>query len=159
MRKVVVNSTPIIALCKTGHLELLKAMYGEINIPEAVYREVSAKNDEIKNQLDAASWVHIRTVTNTEDRRMYRAKLHSGEVEVMMLAQELEADVVLLDDNAARKTAEYLGLPVTGTLGVLIKAKQIGTLECIMPVIHSMLANGIYLSDALVETVRKIAGE
>lgn len=55
---------------------------------------------------------------------MYQAKLHAGEVEVMILAQEEPpANLVILDDNAAKKTAKYLGLKVTGTLGVLIKAK------------------------------------
>lgn len=48
---------------------------------------------------------------------MYRAKLHDGEVEVMILAQEKGADLVIIDDHAAKKTAKYLGLPVTGTMG------------------------------------------
>ena len=57
---------------------------------------------------------------------MYEAKLHDGEVEVMILAQEEpKADLVILDDNSAKKTAKFLELSVTGTLGVLVKAKQL----------------------------------
>ena len=56
---------------------------------------------------------------------MYKAKLYAGEVEVMILAQELGEDVLtVIDDNAARKTARYLGIKVTGTVGVLTKAKK-----------------------------------
>ena len=61
---------------------------------------------------------------------MYQAKLHAGEVEVMILAQETpKADLVVLDDNAAKKTAKFLGLKVTGTLGVILKAKKQGFIE------------------------------
>ena len=62
---------------------------------------------------------------------MYKAKLHAGEVDVMILAQaDPKADLVIIDDNAA-KTAKYLGLTVTGTLGVLIKAKQSGIISSV----------------------------
>ena len=159
MRKVIVNSTPIIALYKVGQLELLKSMYGEIIIPEAVFREVTAKNDGVEKQISDAPWIHIQAVSNSADRLMYQAKLHEGEVEVMILAQEIGAEIVVIDDNAARKTAEYLGIPLTGTMGVLIKAKQVGVLESVMPIIDAMLAKGIFLSDGLISAVRKIVGE
>ena len=90
---------------------------------------------------------------------MYKAKLHDGEVEVMMLAQEIKADVVIIDDYAARKTAEYLGLPLTGTLGVLIKAKRNGFIQKVMPIIDKLTMNGIYLSEDLKQQVRNLVDE
>ena len=90
---------------------------------------------------------------------MYRAKLHEGEVEVMLLAQEIGADTVIIDDGAARRTAEYLGLPLTGTLGVMIKAKQRGLLEAVMPVVQQMEQNGIFFSRELKERIRKLSNE
>lgn len=90
---------------------------------------------------------------------MYKVKLHDGEVEVMLLAQETGADTVVIDDNAARKTAEYLGLPLTGTLGILIKAKQRGLLDAVMPVIRQMEQNGIYYSESIKALIRKLSGE
>ena len=90
---------------------------------------------------------------------MYKAKLHDGEVEVMMLAQEIKADVVIIDDYAARKTAEYLGLPLTGTLGVLIKAKRNGFIQKVMPIIDKLTMNGICLSEDLKQQVRNLVGE
>ena len=160
MRKVIVNSTPLIALAKSGRLDLLRRLYGHIVIPEAVYREVTEKNDVVSQDVSQAlEWIQIVRVDPNVDRRMYRAKLHEGEVEVMLLAQDTGADLVIIDDDAARKTAEYLGLPLTGTLGVLIKAKERGLLEAVMPVVSAMEQHGIYFSRQLKEIVRKLSGE
>ena len=160
MRKIIVNSTPLIALAKANKLEILKEMYEHIIIPEAVYREVTEKDDIAAQRIEAArEWIEVRKVDSNLDRRMYRAKLHEGEVEVMLLAQEIGADVVIIDDGAARKTAEYLELPLTGTLGVMIKAKQRGLLEAVMPVVQQMEQNGIFFSKELKEKIRKLSNE
>ena len=159
MRKIIVNSTPLIALAKANKLEILKGLYEHIIIPEAVYREVTEKDDVAAQRIEAArEWIEVRKVDYNLDRRMYKAKLHDGEVEVMLLAQEIGADAVIIDD-AARKTAEYLGLPLTGTLGVMSKAKQRGLLEAVMPVIQQMEQNGIFFSRELKEKIRKLSKE
>ena len=92
--------------------------------------------------------------------RMFQAKLHAGEVEVMQLAQENPtADLVVLDDNAAKKTAKFLGLTVTGTLGILLKAKARGIIEYVMPLLSQIQANGFYISDEVLALVRAEAKE
>ena len=160
MRKVVVNSTPLIALCKVGKLELLKLCYQEIIIPQAVYSEICAKNDAVEKQIrNNLSWIHIVSVQSDSDKKMYKAKLHAGEVEVMILAQEIDADLVIIDDGPARKTAEYLGLKLTGTIGTLIMAKQNGDLNAVMPVIDAIKENGFHIDGKLESMVRKLAGE
>ena len=160
MRKIIVNSTPLIALAKANKLEILKEMYEHIIIPEAVYREVTEKDDVAAQRIEAArEWIEVRKVVSNLDRRMYKAKLHDGEVEVMLLAQEIGADAVIIDDGAARKTAEYLELPLTGTLGVMIKAKRRGLLEAVMPVVQQMEQNGIFFSRELKEKIRKFSNE
>ena len=69
MRKVIVNSTPIIALSKVGRLGLLQQMYGEIIIPYAVYQEVTEKNDAAVRAIkDNASWMHIVRISDQADR-------------------------------------------------------------------------------------------
>lgn len=160
MRKVIVNSTPLIALCKVNQLELLRELYTEITIPEAVFQEVTAKNDSVKREiLENGAWIHVQSVSDTIDRRMYKAKLHDGEVEVMILAQEIKADLVIIDDNAARKTAIYLSLPLTGTVGVLLRAKAEGLVPKVMPIVDSMEQNGLYYGSVLKEWVRSQAKE
>lgn len=90
---------------------------------------------------------------------MFRAKLHDGEVEVMILCKEQNADLAIIDDNAAKKTAKYLGITVTGTLGVLIKAKQQGFINEIRPIISELKVNGFYVSRQVEELVLKYADE
>ena len=93
-------------------------------------------------------------------KQMYRAKLHDGEVEVMILAQEAStADLVIIDDNAAKKTAKFLGLHVTGTLGVLLRAKRMGLVERIAPVIDDLCKNGFYADDTVRAIALRQAGE
>ena len=77
----------------------------------------------------------------------------------MLLAQEIGVDAVIIDDGAARKTAEYLDLPLTETLGVLIKAKQRGLLEAVMPLVQQMEQNGIFFSRELKEKIQKLSKE
>ena len=143
MLKVIVNSTPIIVLCGIGKLDILRRLYGEITIPAAVYREVTAIEDSVCMQIkNAGSWIHVECVHDNTEKKMYKAKLHAGEVEVMILAQEQMADLVIIDDNAAKKTAKYLGLTVTGTLGILLKAKSQGIVQRVDILLAEMKRNG-----------------
>lgn len=161
MRRVIVNSTPLIVLCNVGKLEILRTLYTEITIPEAVFAEVTKKEDSacqiVKKSLD---WIRIEKILSPSDKKMYQAKLHDGEVEVMILAQEgIRADLVVLDDNAAKKTAKYLGLTVTGTLGILLKAKKAGIIPALAPVLKEIKKNGFYISEAVEQMVLSEAGE
>lgn len=98
MRKVVVNTTPLIALCHVGQLDVLKKMYGEILIPHAVYRELSEKEESIcKKQVDnSLDWIHVEKIENDMAKSMFKTQLHDGEVEVMILAKEKNADTVII---------------------------------------------------------------
>ena len=76
----------------------------------------------------------------------------------MILAQQQKADLVIIDDNAAKKTAKYLGLTVTGTLGVLVKAKRLGIIEEVRPLLYEMRQNGFYISKEVAYMVLEQAG-
>lgn len=91
---------------------------------------------------------------------MYEAKLHDGEVEVMILAQEEpKADLVILDDNSAKKTAKFLELSVTGTLGILVKAKQLNYIEKVKPLMDALIANGFFVTQNVYSMVLEQTGE
>ena len=161
MRRVIVNSTPIILLSNINQLELLKQLYETITIPQAVYDEVTAKPDSacqnLKNHFD---WIKVEKIRNQIQKKMYEAKLHDGEVEVMILAQEEpKADLVILDDNSAKKTAKFLELSVTGTLGVLVKAKQLNYIEKVKPLMDALIANGFFVTQNVYSMVLEQAGE
>ena len=161
MHKVVVNSTPIIALCNADLLYVLREMYGEIIIPKAVFDEVTAKKDSACYQIrENLEWIKVEQVNDNVDRTMYKPKLHAGEVEVMILARQIpEADLVIIDDNAAKRTAQYLGLKVTGTLGVLIKAKRKGIIDSFKDAIDKIQDNGFYIDEKLRKMAIEQAGE
>ena len=161
MRKVVVNTTPLIALSHVDQLDVLRRLYGEIIIPEAVYGELSIKTESIcKKAVDnSLEWIRIKSINNEMAKAMYKTQLHDGEVEVMILSKEIAADVVIIDDANAKKHAKYLGLPVTGTLGVLIKAKREGYINELKPIFTQMVENGIYISQSLMESCLQQVGE
>ena len=85
--------------------------------------------------------------------------LDRGEAEVLALAQEVYAGLVIVDERLARQHARRLGLPLTGTLGVLLRAKQAQLISGVKPLIIAMRAGGIWLSDVLVEEALSIARE
>ena len=160
MRKVVVNSTPLIALSKAGNLNVLEKMYEHIIIPRAVFNEVTAKDDAVRTLLlQSSDWIEIQDIKDSSKKMIFKSRLHDGEVEVMILAEEIGADLVVIDDYAARKTAEYIGLKLTGTIGVLIKAKQNGLLDRVMPIVEIMEQNGIFYSEKLKQQIRNIVEE
>ena len=158
MDKVIVNSTPVIGLANIGKLDILRQMYGTITIPQAVFDEI--KSPSVQRQVNAnRDWIRVEQINDASQKQMYRAKLHAGEVEVMILAQEKKADLVILDDNAAKKTAKFLGLRVIGTLGILVLAKKRGYIKEVSPVLDALKRDGFFVSDDLCDLVLRQADE
>ncbi len=158
---IIINSTPIIALASIDKISLLNELYGKVFIPEAVHNEISAKSGS-KAHLAIEKfqdWVIIKSIQNMEAKRFFKVQLHDGEVEVMILGRELEADMLIIDDYLAREYAKYLGFKVTGTLGLLLKAKENGIIECVKPLVNNLVDNGIYIDDKLYQSILEIAGE
>ena len=158
MRKVVANTTPIIALSGIGKLDLLKKLYGEIYIPRAVFEEVKGE-PECSMLRENLEWIHVSDIRDDSQKIMYRAKLHAGEVEVMIMAQEEDADLVIMDDHAARKTAKYLGLTVTGTVGIIVRAKKNHLVASASEIITELIDNGLYVSEEVKKIALREAGE
>ena len=158
MDKVIVNSTPVIGLANIGKLDVLRQMYGTITIPQAVFDEI--KSPSVQRQVNAnRDWIVVEQINDASQKQMYRAKLHAGEVEVMILAQEKKADLVILDDNAAKKTAKFLGLRVIGTLGILVLAKKRGYIKEVSPVLDALKRDGFFVSGDLCDLVLRQADE
>ncbi len=109
-------------------------------------------------ELEAADW--MRVVPLQDPRRAdLLTDLDRGEAEVLALAQEIYAGLVIVDERLARRHAKRLGLPLTGTLGLLLRAKQAQLISEVKPLIIAMRTGGIWLSDALVEEALTIARE
>lgn len=91
MRKVIANSTPLIALNKIDKLNLLQHLYKQIIIPYAVYEEVILESNQkdIEDFIKASGFIKIMKIKNEEAKKIFVTSLHKGEVEVMILAKEL----------------------------------------------------------------------
>ncbi len=126
MPKIVSNTTPLITLLKIDKLHILKDLYGEIFIPQEVFNEIEAgKNKPYYTNLSKIDWINIEKIQNPKSFS-YFLDLDQGEAEAIILATEIEADLILLDETLGRFHAKHTGLKVTGTMGVLMKAKQLG---------------------------------
>lgn len=157
MHKVVVNSTPLISLYRIDKLNLLRELYGEIYIPYGVYEELSVQDKY--NFLTKIDFIKIQAIQNIGAKKFFKTSLHKGEVEVMILAEEINADLCIIDDLLARKYAKYLGYTITGTIGLLLKAKEKGYISEIKPLLNELMESGIYIDDKLYSRVIGIANE
>lgn len=129
-------------------------------IPTAVQAEIligGAASVGVR-ELREASWINIVSLENPS-RADLIADLERGEAEVIAIAQEQGADLVIVDERLARRHATRLGMRLTGTLGILLKAKQLGMVGAIEPLIDQLRQAGIRLGDALVTEVLRLAGE
>ncbi|MDR0692712.1 MAG: DUF3368 domain-containing protein, partial [Prevotellaceae bacterium] len=89
----------------------------------------------------------------------YFFDLDAGEAEVLILAHEQQADLVILDETIGRMYAKWMNLKLTGTIGVLLKAKAQGLVEQIAPLLTELKEKGSWLSAALIAKTLKLAGE
>ncbi len=155
-RPVVSNTTPLISLAGVGMLDLLPQLYGQIWIAEAVRNEYQAGRMPHEPDLDTLPWLMVRSVA-VEPALV--ALLDMGEAATITLAMAEQARVVVLDEVRGRRVAQRRGLVTIGTLGVLLRAKQLGLLGALAPVIDSLLNQGRYISPALRDQVLREAGE
>jgi uncharacterized protein len=152
------NTTPLIILVGVGLLDLLPTLYHEIRIPEAVFAEFQVGRARHSGSPDLAtlSWLSIHTVAQDP---AIPAGLDAGEAEAIALARTLHARVILPDERRGRTAAERLGLPVAGSLTVLLEAKRQGHVPLIAPVLDQMIAQGRRISPRLRDEVLRRAGE
>lgn len=147
---IIANSSCLIALESIGHLELLQKTYGRILIPEAVCKEFGSS---------IPGWISIGQVQDSRLARALLLDLGPGEAEVIVLGLEHAPCTVILDDRKARRLARDLGLTVTGTVGVLLKAKQQGFLPQILPALDALQEKNFRVSPALKARALQLAGE
>jgi predicted nucleic acid-binding protein len=159
---VVADAGPLIASARIGRFDLLRRVFDHVIIPQAVYDEVVVKgsgrpgSDETQRAL--GDWVEVASVKSTAMARSLATKLGQGESEAIALAVELSADMILLDDSKARATANFMGLRVSGTVGVLIQAHRSGLLSDLRQALDNLRANGFRIDDEVYRRVLSLSG-
>ncbi|MGE0684659.1 MAG: DUF3368 domain-containing protein [Candidatus Binatia bacterium] len=126
---VVSDAGPLIALGKLGQLGLLFKLYDQVFMPREVYHEVvrnglrlGASDSQAIDFLVQQGHIQVIAASLPSPLPDWTQPIDIGEVEVIVLAQQQEADWALIDDAQARKAARQLGLPLKGTVGILLEA-------------------------------------
>lgn len=159
MLNVVSNTTPIISLLKLSRLDILKKLYTELSIPLAVFKEIEAGKNKIYYQdLSKIDWINIIEIRDKKALK-YFLDLDAGESEAIILAAEIGADLIIMDEKLGRLHAKHADLKVTGTIGILLKAKYQGIITDLKPLLYELTKKGIWISGKLIDDILKEAGE
>lgn len=158
---VVSNSGPLITLATIDKLGLLERLFTQVAIPQAVYEEVVTQGHGEPGSQEVAKAPWIRTI-EVQDRlavNLLQESLDLGESEAIVLGQELSVRYILLDDALARRKADFIGLCVVGTLGVLLMAKNAGLIPGVKPLLDELKQTDFRMSERVHAAVLAQAGE
>ena len=158
---IVINTGPIIALiAATGDLSLLSKLYSRVIVPREVCEEVLANGRTMFGATEFASADGIERRTEpVEIGSLLSQLLDRGEASVVQLAINDGIETVCIDEHVGRRVARLNGLRVTGSLGVLIRAKREGHSLVMSDAVSRMREAGIFLSDRVIEAALHEAGE
>ena len=163
MAAAVSDASVLISLAAIRQFGLLPLLYGEIVVPHAVWREVmgagaDSPGTEEVNAARAAGWMNVAGAANRPLVTQLEATLDSGEAEAIALAVERAPCLLLIDESDGRRIARTMGVPITGTLGVLLRAKTQGYLPALKPPLaelierHHFRLHGDLYRQALIES-------
>jgi predicted nucleic acid-binding protein len=155
---LVADCSALIALATCDALSLLDRLFGDVVVPEAVYREAVVGNKPEAEQLRVYLNGRVRAL-DPEHPILVDGFSDPGETEAMLLYRQLQADYLLIDDRRGRRMARINDIQVIGSLGVLLGAKRAGLIAAVKPYVQRLSESDLYLSDALMSTVVEIAGE
>ena len=154
---VVSDTTPLISLMKIGQLELINKLFGEIQIPDAVFNELVLNSKFINEskQIKESNFINKISVTDIKAVELLRRStgLDAGESEAIILSDMLGADLLLMDEVKGRQVAKQMGINLMGTLGILLIANQEGYLSKgdVLACIDILKNNGRHISNKLYE--------
>lgn len=159
--RIVSNTTPISNLIRIRQLPLLAALFGEVWIPESVAGELDrgAKVLGAWQETPGAEALRLAAPLDGPFLRQLEQALDPGEAAAIALAVETKADLLLMDELDGRRLATYHGLPLSGTLGVLLKARQRRLVERLSPLLDALEACNFRIHRDLRRQVLSAAGE
>jgi hypothetical protein len=165
MPAVVSDASVLICLGALQQLQLLRDFYRQVFLPDAVWQEVTvvaATRPGAQETIQASQqgWLQRRTASNRALVSSLQTTLDAGEAEAIALACELGASLLLMDESDGRAKARSLGVPVTGTLGILLRAKQAGAVPSLRPLLDTLIGQHSFrLARPLYEQALNAVGE
>jgi predicted nucleic acid-binding protein len=155
----VANASPIIVLAKAGYLDLLQKLPVELFVPEQVADEILAgPTSDPARQLFEKGWGK-RITPATVPTELLEWGLGTGETSVLALAFERKPATAVLDDAAARACSKALGVPLIGTLGVILRAKKHKLVSQAADVLRAVRSAGLHLDDRTIRLALGRIGE
>jgi predicted nucleic acid-binding protein len=161
---VVSDTSPLSGLAIVGYLGLLEQLYGRVLIPSGVWHELQGGGEDDPRITDVLGldWIEVRQPTNQQLVNVLQTERHldRGESEAIVLALEVKAEELLIDERLGRREAINLGLSITGLLGILLVAKRRGLITQIRPIMDSLILEANFrISPNLYREVLAAAGE
>lgn len=155
----VVNASPLIFLARSQHLDLLEGFAQTVWVPEPVANEIlqRGRHDITAQAIETTSWLVTRPAPDIP-AAILEWRLGAGESATLALAHEHRLEAII-DDLAGRRCAASLAIPVRGTLGLVLAAKQRGLIPAARPVIEDLMMAGLYLSRRVLEQALQRVGE
>ena len=155
----IVDASPLIFLARASRLDLLRMAADTILVPESVVAEVQAHADDAAGRLlQRISWLTVAP-SETAPAPILAWHLGAGETAVLACALARPGAEAVLDDLAGRRCAAALGIPVRGTLGLVLTARQRGSIPAARPVVEALRREGMYLSDRVLDAALALVGE
>ena len=157
MIDVVADTSPLQYLYQLGLLDLLPRLFGSVLVPKAVVRELAVGRAQGGDLPDPAGleWAVVQSVEISPELDAFG----QGEREALSLALNRPGTLAILDDRAARRAAQDLGVSMTGTAGVLLRAKKASLVEEVSPLLERLALTGFRLDAVTRRELLELAGE
>ena len=159
---VVSDTSPLSYLGKLDRLSLLPQLFGEVVVPPEVMAEIErgSASATLPQGIRQTGWIRIMEPGDQAEIAELERFLDRGEAEAIVLAEELKATLLLIDEYDGRKIAEERGIEITGTLGVLLRGKRAGLIAGVRPEVERLLKEtSFFCSEDLLRKVLALAGE
>lgn len=151
---VVSDTTAITTLLKVGQEQILRDLFTTILVPQAVWHELRAYHAELPG------FIELRPVANLQRPSLETSSLGKGECEAIQLAQEIHADLLIMDERKGRTAAAGLGLSCASLPALLLEAKSRNLIESARTLLQVLeTQGGLYLSEAVKSEILLLAGE
>ncbi|MEP7128770.1 MAG: DUF3368 domain-containing protein [Chitinophagales bacterium] len=158
---IVSDCSPLSNLILIDELDILRKLFSEVIVPPKVHHEILALSKLGINlsEYTASSWIRIEKPVDPSEVSKLLSVVDQGEAEAIVLATELHADYLLIDERIGTAEANKRNLRTVGLMGVLVKAKQQHIISEVKPYLLRLNQEGFWLSEKLIQQILNSVSE
>jgi predicted nucleic acid-binding protein len=149
-KNIIVDTSCLIILTKIKELNLLKLLYSKVIITSEIANEFGS---------ELPDWVTVYPIERNNIKLLFESKIDSGEASAILLALTMPNSTIIMDDLKGRIFAKQFKLNVTGTIGVIIAAKNKNIILSIKPILDKIKATNFYISKEIEDEALLLAKE